>query len=130
MHDLQHVDALAHELGLIDVAWNPVEDEHVFVRLVAAQDGLGVDVRSPHADGNVIGHELAPRGVLVENLAQFGVDVETSKDLAARQVIEPGDLAEDLALRALARSGRAEEQNRLVAIVHGRTPRSRRLARS
>jgi len=53
---------------------------------------------------------------------QLDDTIQRSEHLAAREVEEPGDRAQDLALRALAGPGRAKEQDGLELGVHRKTP--------
>lgn len=82
MDDFEYVNVAIKKTGLLDAAGQAIKNEKVLGRLKEAEDGVGVNVLMPDANGDVVGHELATRGVLIEDLAKLGGDIEVAEDLA------------------------------------------------
>ena len=109
----EHLEMLLERLRLHDIARDPVEHQQVDIRLVDRQHGLRVHVLAPHLDRELVRHKLAARRVRHELGAKLRRHVERAENIAAGKVEEPRDLAEDLALRALAGAWGTEEKDRL-----------------
>ena len=104
------IERVAQNLGLARVPRNAVEHERVALGMKAAELGLPVHVLLPEFDGGFVGHEVAAAGILEEFAGDRAVDAQIAEEVAARQVIEAGNGAENFSLRALAGTGRSEEQ--------------------
>lgn len=110
VEDLEDLDVLLHVAGLLDVAGDAIEDEEVDLGFELVGFDTVFDVGLPELDGEVIGYELAAAGVFDEFLAEGGAGVEGAEDIAAGEVVEAGDAAEDDALGAFAAAGGAEDE--------------------
>ena len=117
IEDRPHVERVGKNPGLIGVTRDAVEHEDVACRVKFAVRRAGFDVLGPERDGRLVGHKLAFAGVLDESPAHRIFDAEVAEGVAAREVEEARHGAEDLALRAFARTWRAEEKD--GAVFHG-----------
>ena len=70
----------------------------------------------PDADGDLIGDEHSLGGEAADFTTFGRVDVERAEDVATREVIEAGDLAQDSPLRSFANAWRTEQQHRMEAV--------------
>lgn len=100
--------ALQH-LGLAAIAGNTVEHEEIDIGLEAARLHHAVDLHGPHADGNVVRHELAFAGVFEESLTEIGTNIDGTEDIAAGAMVKAWNRAEDFALGSFSRSRCAKE---------------------
>ena len=116
MHDADDINVFLQDLGLNAVSRNAVEDQQVFVGLEVREHAEPVEMPFPDADGDLIGDEHSLGGEAAD-LTTFGrVDVERAEDVATREVIEAGDLAQDSPLRSFANAWRTEQQHRMEAV--------------
>ena len=109
VEDLDDVERLAQHLGLLGIAGQAVEHQRGMPRdehLLQAED---LDVPLPDADGQLVGHEQAARGVTDDLAAELAVLGKLAEQVAAGDVDDAGQLAEHGALRPLAAAGHAEE---------------------
>ena len=125
VEDVEDVDEGGHEAGLFDVSGDAVEDEEVDVWLEAVAFGAGVDVGFPELDGEFVGDEFAAHGEFDEFLSEGGTCVEGAEDLAADEVDEAWDAAEDGTLGAFAAAWGTEHEDgfeaRVFVVAHGVT---------
>ena len=84
--------------------------------LVDTQDRLRVDVLLPHGNGQFVGNQFSSGTALQELLAEVAGHIKRAEHVATGQVVEAGDMPENLALRSLADAGCPEEQDGLVSI--------------
>ena len=115
VEDVDDVDVLLHDLGLLDIARDAVEDEEVDVGLEEVALGFTVDVGFPELDGEFVGDEFAAAGVVHELLAKDCAGIEGTKDFAAGTMNEARDAPEDGALGAFAAAGCSKHKDGLVS---------------
>ena len=111
------IQGVVEHLRLVDTARDAVEHERVQFRLELAVVGAGFNVFAPQRDGRLVRHEMALAGILDERAPDGVVDAQVAERVAAREVKQVGNRAQDFPLRALAGAGRAEEQD--GAVFHG-----------
>jgi hypothetical protein len=119
VEELEDVDVVGHVFGLLAIAGDAVEHEEIDLGFEDVGFNAVFDVGLPELDGEVVWHELAAAGVFDELLAEGCAGVEGAKDIAAGEVMEAGDVAEDLTLGAFAAAGGAEDEEGLEGGVFG-----------
>jgi len=119
VEELVDVDVGGHVFGLLAIAGDAVEHEEIDLGFKDVGFDAVFDVGLPELDGEVIGHELAAAGVFDEFLAEGCAGVEGAKDIATGEVMEAGDMAEDLTLGAFAAAGGTEDEEGLKGSVFG-----------
>ena len=95
---------------------NAVENQRVVARVDLSLFDQVADVLFEHANGQLVRYEEARRGIGLKLLAQRRFLVDGATNVAHCQMHEVGHLADDGALRALARPGAAAKQYRRVSI--------------
>lgn len=108
------VDKFAEHFCLMDVARDAVEHQRIAARMKPPGRRQAVRELLPQLDGWFIGHELAATGVFDKNSSQRGIGTQVTEHIAATAMNEAGNRAENFSMRAFARAGRAEHENRAV----------------
>ena len=116
MDDIQHFQVGVERHGLPGTARDAIKYQQVLLGFVDTQDRLRVDILLPHRNGEFVGHQLSAGAALQELLAEVAGHIKRAEHIAAGQVVEAGDMPENLALRSLAYAGCPEEQDGLVSI--------------
>ena len=116
MDDVQHFQVGVERHGLPGTARDAIKYQQVLLGLVDTQDRLRVDVLLPHGNGQFVGDQFSSGTALQELFAQVAGHIKRAKHIATGQVVEAGDMPENLALRSLAYAGCSEEQDGLVSI--------------
>ena len=102
MKDSLHIDKGGHQVGLADVARDPIEDQVIYI----GQEAMGVHTEfnadAPKLDGNFIRHKLTLARVFQECLAQRGARINRTEDITARAVEQTGNGSQRAALRSFA----------------------------
>lgn len=114
--DTDDVQGVAKHFRLVRAARDAIQDEGVSLRLEAAGLGVFFDGFAPEINGGLVGNEFAAARVFDENAADFAVDGEIPKHVAAGAVEKIRNGAENFPLGAFADAGRAEEEN--CAVFH------------
>lgn len=115
MEDMEDINIALHDLGLLHVPGDPVEDEEVDIRLEEVAFGTAVDICLPELDGEFIGDEFAPAGVMDKLLAERGAGIEGPEDIAAGAVHEARNAAQDGTLSAFAAAWSPKHEEGFVA---------------
>ena len=116
MDDIEYFQVGVERHGLPGTARDAIKYQQVLLGLVDAQDRLRVDVLLPHGNGQFVGHQFSSGAALQELFAEGAGHIKRAEHIAAGQVVEAGDMPENLALRSLADAGCPEEQDGLVSI--------------
>ena len=116
MDDIQHFQVGVERHGLPGTARDAIKYQQVLLGLVDTQDRLRVDVLLPHGNGQFVGDQFSSGAALQELFAQGAGHIKRAEHIATGQVVEAGDMPENLALRSLADAGCPEEQDGLVSI--------------
>ena len=116
MDDVQDFQIRVKGHGLPGTARDAIKDQQVLLGLVDTQDRLRVDVLLPHGNGQFVGDQLSSGAALQELFAEVAGHIKRTEHVATGQVVEAGDMPENLALRSLADAGCPEEQDGLVSI--------------
>ena len=119
MKDLQHFDVLLHELSLLHVARDAVQNQEIDVRLELVSAYAVMDAGAPQLDGDLIRHQLAAARIGHKLLPQLCAGVERAEDVAASHVMKARDSPHDQPLRALAAARRAEDEEGAVFLWDG-----------
>src|SRR6266571_8999847 len=114
MKNFLHFDQFSHDLRLINVSRNPVEDENVDVRLELVRVDRGVDRFLPKLDRDVVRDELSLAGVFEKSFPNFCARIDGAKHVAARAMKKTWNCSERFALRAFAAARRTKQDERAV----------------
>jgi len=110
VEDLMNIHVLGKDLSLPNIARNAIKNKEVDVRLV----DMGVtpidDLRMPELDGQFIGHQFTPAGIVDETLAKRRAGIKRTKHIAAGTMEEAWNRAENLPLGALSRARSTKNQ--------------------
>lgn len=111
---LLNVEAVGEHARLVAIARDAVEHEAVGLGLETSGGDELLDLLRPEVDRDVVGDERALAGVFEEGHADRTGEIEGTEHIAAREVLETGDAAEDFTLCAFARAGGTKEEDGLV----------------
>jgi len=102
MENTADVEAVAEDLGLVDIAGNAIEDEEVDVGLETASLDHAVNLVGPEADRNIVGDQLAFTGILQKGFAEIGANINSPKNIATGAMKKAGNGTENFTLGSFA----------------------------
>ncbi len=104
----------AQHFRLMNIARNAIQHQRVMLGMKPADLGGVDDVLPPKLDRRRIRHELAATGIFDKNFSERTIRAQIAEHIAARAMEKIWDDAENFALRAFARTGRAKKKNAAV----------------
>ena len=115
--DFDDIERVIQKSGLLDVARDAIENQHLRQRAELLDHLHPLDVLLPEFDGEFIGNKLAPAGILPENSTHLAAEIERAEDVAASGVKKAGDRADDLPLGAFTATRGTKKQHALISHI-------------
>src|ERR1017187_4215545 len=121
-NQFHHFDVLVEHLRLMNISRDTIQDEDRAGGVEGPRVNELIDVLPPETHREIVGNQLPLARVLQEDLPNLTAKINRAKDVAASEVVEAGQYAEQFALSALAAAGGSKQENRFDLFHVARLP--------